>query len=221
MDLLNSTIAFAKEKLSAFDAGHDWSHTERVVKLARHIQKAENAGDPEIIELAAVLHDIADTKFYKGAETDGGDIAEKFLTEHGLEPEKAQHIRNIINHISFKKSLDKTSFDSIEFRIVQDADRLDAMGAIGIARAFNYGGFRNRALYDPLIPPVTYETSEAYKKSESPTLNHFFEKLFLLKDLMRTTTGKKIAEERHEYMVEFVERFKNEWEGKIRIRSSN
>ena len=213
MGILNRTIAFAKDKLAAFDGGHDWSHTERVLKLARHIQQAENAGDPEIIELASVLHDIADTKFHKGAETDGGDIAEKFLTEQGLEAEKAQHIRNIINHLSFKKSLDKTSFDSMEFRIVQDADRLDAMGAIGIARAFNYGGFRNRALYDPLIPPRKYETSEAYKKSDAPTLNHFFEKLFLLKDLMRTETGKKIAQQRHEYMLDFVERFKKEWEG--------
>lgn len=213
MKLLAAATAFAKEKLEAFDAGHDWTHTERVLKLAGRIQQEENRGDREVIALAAILHDIADTKFHKGAETDGGDMAYDFLTGEGLSPEKAEHVRKIINHLSFKNRLEKSPVDSIEFRIVQDADRLDAMGAIGIARAFHYGGYKNRALYDPEVPPREYQSAEEYKKSDAPTINHFHEKLFLLKELMNTATGKKLAQERHDYMVAFVERFKKEWEG--------
>lgn len=213
MDILTASTAFAKEKLEAFDAGHDWTHTERVLKLAGRIQEEEKAGDREVIALAAILHDIADTKFYEGAETDGGDMAYAFLVEHGLSPEKAAHVRMIINHLSFKNRLEESPVDSIEFRIVQDADRLDAMGAIGIARAFHYGGYKNRTLYDPAIPPREYKSAEEYKKSDAPTINHFHEKLFLLKDLMNTATGKRLAQERHDYMTAFVARFKNEWEG--------
>jgi uncharacterized protein len=213
MDILAAATTFAKEKLEAFDAGHDWTHTERVLKLAGRIQQEENTGDREVIALAAILHDIADTKFHKGAETDGGDMAYEFLTEKGLSSEKAAHVRKIINHLSFKNRQEKHPIDSIEFCIVQDADRLDAMGAIGIARAFHYGGYKNRALYDPEIPPREYRSAEEYKKSDAPTINHFHEKLFLLKDLMNTETGKKLAQERHDYMAAFVERFKREWDG--------
>lgn len=212
-EILAAASAFAKEKLEAFDAGHDWSHTKRVLSLAGRIQEEEKAGDREVIALSAILHDIADTKFHKGSETDGGDMAYAFLTGKGLSPEKAAHVRMIINHLSFKNRMEENQVDSIEFRIVQDADRLDAMGAIGIARAFHYGGYKNRALYDPGIPPREYRSAEEYKKSDAPTLNHFYEKLFLLKDLMNTATGKRMAQERHDYMTAFVERFLREWEG--------
>lgn len=215
MDITSSAIEFAKQKLSAFDGGHDWYHTERVLNLARTIQKEEMAGDLQIIELSAILHDIADTKFHKGSEDDGGDIAFKFLIKQELSTEKAEHIRQIINNISFKKRLEKKNFTSIEYQIVQDADRIDAIGALGIARAFNYGGYKNRALFDPEIPVVEYKSMEEYKNSPAPTINHFYEKLFLLKDLMNTKSGKKIAEARHVYMEEFVARFMSEWEGEI------
>ena len=205
MDLLQQTIAFAKTKLASFDGGHDWLHTERVLKMSQHIQQQEGSGDPEVIELAAVLHDIADTKFHDGAEADGGDMAYDFLVSKGLDNGKAGHIRKIINNISFRKRMEREEIDTIEFLIVQDADRLDAMGAIGIARAFNYGGYKNRPLYDPAIPLQAIPSS-----TPSPTLNHFYEKLFLLKDMMNTATGRELALERHLYMVEFVERFKQE-----------
>jgi uncharacterized protein len=198
--------------LQEFDGGHDWSHTERVLNLAVKIREAEKDGDLLIIKLAAILHDIADTKFHSGKDEDGGDMAFEFLSDHGLEASKAEHVRNIINRMSFKHLSDSEHEESIEFQIVQDADRLDALGAIGIARAFNYGGYKNRSLYDPSIPPVRHSNTEAYKKSTAPTINHFYEKLFLLKDLMNTPSAKKMADERHSYMVEFVERFKAEWE---------
>lgn len=213
MELFDAAVAFAREKLEAFDAGHDWTHTERVLNLAVRIQQEENTGDQEVIRLAAILHDIADTKFHQGAETDGGDMAYAFLTGKGLSPEKAEHIRKIINHLSFKHRLEESPVDSIEFRIVQDADRIDAMGAIGIARAFHYGGYKNRLLYDPEIPPREYKSAEEYKKSDAPTINHFYEKLFLLRGLMNTETGKRLAKERHDYMTAFVKRFKREWDG--------
>jgi uncharacterized protein len=213
VDIINAAIEFAKSKLLGFDGGHDWLHTERVLNLSRQIHKEEGKGDLLVIELAAILHDIADTKFHKGSETDGGYIACQFLLEHGLSDSDSEHIRKIINNISFKKRLEKENINTIEFQIVQDADRMDAIGAIGIARAFNYGGFKNRALYNPEIPVVEYNNMEEYKNSPAPTINHFYEKLFLLKDLMNTDTGKKMAEERHVYMKEFVERFLGEWDG--------
>jgi uncharacterized protein len=213
MNIISYAIAFAKEKMSSFDGGHDWFHTERVLNLARKIHRNEDSGDLEVIELSAILHDIADTKFHKGYESDGGDFSYEFLIKHEFPQEKAAHVRKIINNMSFKKRLEKEDISSIEFQIVQDADRIDAIGAIGIARAFNYGGYKNRALYDPGIPVVEYKTMEEYKNSPAPTLNHFYEKLFLLKDLMNTETGKKIAMDRHEYMEDFVARFKSEWEG--------
>lgn len=213
MSLNEACTEYAKSLLVSFDGGHAWSHTERVWKIARRIQEKEKAGDLEVIELAAILHDIADTKFHKGSEEDGGNMAYEFLIGEGLSQEKADHVRRIINNMSFKKRLEKDDINSLEFQIVQDADRLDAIGAIGIARAFNYGGFKNRALYDPDIELKTYQTIDAYKKSDAPTINHFYEKLFLLKDMMNTDTAKAMAEERHVYMEQFVKRFKREWEG--------
>ena len=210
MDLLDQTIIFAKSKLASFDGGHDWLHTERVLKMAQNIQQREGVGDPEVVKLAAVLHDIADTKFHDGAETDGGNMAYDFLMSKGLDSLKAGHIRDIINNISFRKRMEQEAINTIEFQIVQDADRIDAMGAIGIARAFNYGGYKNRALYDPEIPVQQYTSAEAYRNSPAPTLNHFYEKLFLLKDLMNTATGRELALERHRYMAEFVKKFEEE-----------
>lgn len=215
MGLLNDSIEFARETLKHYDAGHNWSHSERVLKLSRKIRELENNGDLLVIDLSAVLHDIGDTKFHAGEEEDGGDMACEFLLSHGLEDEKAQQVRYIINHISFKKHFEEQVGRSIEFQIVQDADRLDAMGAIGIARAFNYGGYKNRAMYDPDFPLQAYGDTESYKKSEAPTINHFYEKLFKLKAMMNTNTGRRMAEERHEYMVGFVEKFKQEWQGLI------
>lgn len=213
--MIQDTISFAKEKLAHFDGGHDWSHTERVLHLARHIQHTEQKGDLETIELAAILHDIADTKFHDGDEEEGGRMARAFLLEKGLDAQKAEHVEQIINNLSFKKRFDGAGFTSIEMQIVQDADRLDAIGAIGIARAFNYGGFKNRELYDPKVLPVKYESAADYKKSTAPTLNHFFEKLFLIRDLMNTETARAIAEDRHRFMEEFVERFLDEWNSNI------
>jgi uncharacterized protein len=215
MDVIVAATAFAKSRLMEYDGAHDWFHTERVLTLSRHIQKSENKGNIQIIELSAILHDIADTKFHKGPESDGGDMAYEFLREHGLSEDDAGHIRRIINNLSFKKILVRENINSMEFQIVMDADRLDAMGAVGIARAFNYGGFKNRALFDPEVSPVKYKTMDDYKNSEAPTINHFYEKLFLLKDLMNTQTAKNLAEERHEYMLEFVKRFIDEWQGKV------
>ena len=178
MSLLETATKFVKTNLIEVDPGHDWSHTERVLQMARHIQQSEGKGDLEIIELAVVFHDIADAKFHDGDEEVGGKIAFDFLAEEGFPTEKAASIRDIINSMSFRHSFEKTKKQSIEFQIVQDADRLDAMGAIGIARAFSYGGFKQREMYNPDIPPEDYQDSEAYRKSTAPTLNHFYEKLY-------------------------------------------
>lgn len=213
--IIEKTIVFVKSKLQAFDGGHDWLHTERVWKLAKTICNIEKEGDLIVIELAALLHDIADSKFHDGPESLGGDIAFGFMIDAGADKHSAVHVREIINQMSFKSRLKEKSISSIEFQIVQDADRLDAIGAIGIARAFNYGGFKNRAIHDPDQPIQEYKTIEAYKKSDAATINHFYEKLFLLKDLMNTSTGKAMAEERHQYMEAFVKRFMKEWDGEV------
>jgi uncharacterized protein len=165
--------------------------------------------------LGALLHDIADPKFYNGDETIGPKIAAKFLKKEKVDTKTSTHIVNIIKYISFKNSLSKTGkkFTSKELEVVQDADRLDAIGAIGIARCFNYGGFKNRALYDPEILPNLTMTKEEYKNSDAPTINHFYEKLLLLKDKMNTKTGKKIATGRHQFMETFLSQFYNEWNG--------
>lgn len=169
-----------------------------------------------MVSLGALLHDIADAKFHDGDETVGPKIAKEFLDTLNVENAVIDHVINIINNISFKNSLledGQTKFDSKELQIVQDADRLDALGAIGIARAFNYGGFKNRELYNPEITPNLKLTKEEYKKSAAPTINHFYEKLLLLKDKMNTPTGKKLAEERHDYMLNFLNQFYKEWNG--------
>ena len=211
-DLINNTILFVKKQLENAEGGHDWFHIERVYKNALLIAQEEKC-DLQIVQLGALLHDIADSKFHNGDESIGPKIAREFLESQQLDSEKISNIIAIIENISFKGGNFEKKFSSIELNIVQDADRLDAIGAIGIARAFNYGGFKNRALYDPKIAPKLKMSTEEYKKSQAPTLNHFYEKLLLLKDKMNTTTAKKIAEERHRFMESFLAQFYAEWDG--------
>ncbi len=209
---IESCIAFVKKTLSGAEGGHDWFHIERVWKNAKLIASGEKC-DLEVVELAALLHDIADSKFHGGDEEIGPRKAREYLTTAGIDSKKANHIVAIIENVSFKGGHNARNHSSIELDIVQDADRLDAIGAIGIARTFNYGGFKNRAIYDPSIAPNLNMTKEEYKKSTAPTINHFYEKLLLLKDLMNTESGKRIAEQRHHYMEGFLNQFYNEWNG--------
>jgi uncharacterized protein len=211
-DLISKTILFVKAKLENAEGGHDWFHIERVFKNAVLISKNEVC-DATVVQLGALLHDIADSKFHDGDETVGPRIARAFLEAENVDQEIIIHVVNIIDNISYKGGNFEKKFSSIELEVVQDADRLDAIGAIGIARTFNYGGFKNRALYDPKIAPNTAMTKDEYKTSDAPTLNHFYEKLLLLKDKMNTETGKQIAEERHRYMEGFLAQFYAEWEG--------
>jgi uncharacterized protein len=210
-EIIEHTILFVKKTLKNAEAGHDWFHIERVWKNTLKISAVESC-DQFVVEMAALLHDIADSKFHNGDEELGPQRALGFLDNFSIETEIKNHIVNIIRNISFKGGHKHSDFNSIELQIVQDADRLDAIGAIGIARAFNYGGFKNRALYDPEIKPDLNLTKEAYKNSSAPTINHFYEKLLLLKDLMNTESGKKLAAERHRFMEEFLEQFYKEWE---------
>lgn len=211
--LIAKTIAFVKAKLQGAEGGHDWFHTERVYKTALAIAEQEKA-DLQTVALAALLHDIADSKFHNGDESIGPKKAEEFLLQQKLDSAAIYAVVNIIKHMSFKNSLEENTYDTLELRVVRDADRLDAIGAIGIARAFNYGGFKNRALYDPQIAPKLNMSKEEYKKSTAPTINHFYEKLLLLKDLMHTKTGRQMAAGRHEFMENFLSQFYAEWEGK-------
>jgi uncharacterized protein len=212
MAIIEKTITFVKQKLYDAEGGHDWFHIERVYKNAVLIAKEENC-NLQIVELGALLHDIADSKFNNGDETVGPKVARDFLESESIDENTIQHVVNIIENISFKGGNFEKKFTSIELEIVQDADRLDAIGAIGIARTFNYGGFKNRQLYNPEILPNPNMSKEEYKNSDSPTINHFYEKLLLLKDKMNTKTGKKIAQERHQYMSDFLEQFYGEWNG--------
>ena len=211
-ELINKTIAFVKEKLNDAEGGHDWFHIERVYKNAILIAK-DTICDLTVVQLGALLHDIADSKFHNGDETIGPKTARAFLEAQNVSEDTIVHVVNIIENISYKGGNFEKKFSSVELDIVQDADRLDAIGAIGVARAFNYGGFKNRALYNPEIAPVTNMTKEEYKKNNAPTINHFYEKLLLLKDKMNTETGKQIAEERHRFMEAFLAQFYAEWEG--------
>jgi uncharacterized protein len=212
MILIDKTIAFVKEKLDNAEGGHDWFHIERVYKNSILIAQEEDC-DLTVVKLGALLHDIADSKFHDGDETIGPKTARAFLESENVFEETINHVINIIENISFKGGNFENKFSSKELEIVQDADRLDAIGAIGIARTFNYGGFKNRALYNPSIAPNLNMSKEEYKNSNSPTLNHFYEKLLLLKDKMNTATGKKIALERHQYMENFLSQFYAEWQG--------
>lgn len=212
MSLLDNTILFVKQQLENAEGGHDWFHMERVYKNALLIAREETC-DLMVVQLGALLHDIADSKFHDGDETIGPKTARAFLEKEKVDEATIQHVIKIIENISFKGGNFEKNFHSKELEIVQDADRLDALGAIGIARTFNYGGFKNRVLYNPEIAPNLNMSKEEYKNSEAPTLNHFYEKLLLLKDKMNTETGKKIALQRHKYMENFLAQFYAEWEG--------
>ncbi|MEZ5009482.1 MAG: HD domain-containing protein [Chitinophagales bacterium] len=209
-EIIQKTIHFVKESLADAEGGHDWFHIERVWKNAKAIAKTEKV-DLFIVELGALLHDIADSKFHNGDETIGPKVARTFLEELQVKKEVMEHVIKVIENISFKGGNEAQKFTSPELQVIQDADRLDAIGAIGVARTFNYGGFKNNPLYDPNIPPNLNMTKEEYKKSKAPTINHFYEKLLLLKDRMNTETGKKLAAQRHAFMEQFLEQFYKEW----------
>lgn len=218
-EIVERTTVFVKESLKGAEGGHDWFHTHRVLTNSLRIAKTEDV-DEFVVTLGALLHDIADAKFHEGDETIGPKMARDFLISIDVDKKVVDHVVKIIENISFKSGLkdgtgnpEKNKFSSNELQVVQDADRLDAIGAIGIARAFNYGGFKNRELYNPEIASEMEMTREVYKKSNSPTINHFYEKLLLLKNKMNTGTGRKLAVERHQFMLDYLERFYKEWNG--------
>jgi len=213
-EIIEKTIGFVKEQLKNAEGGHDWWHIYRVWKLALSIGKEENA-DLFVVQLGSLLHDIADSKFNNGDEEIGPRLAKSFLIEMNVNSDIIEHVDAIIRNISFHKTFENKKFNSIELEVIQDADRLDAIGAIGIARAFNYAGHKNFAIHIPGIEPKLNMTKEEYKKSNAPTINHFYEKLFLLKDMMNTSTGKLLAEKRHKYMETYIAQFMKEWEGKL------
>ncbi|MEM1340394.1 MAG: HD domain-containing protein [Bacteroidota bacterium] len=217
VQIVEKTEVFVKETLKNAEGGHDWFHIERVLKNALLIAKEEQV-NIIVVHLGALLHDIADAKFHQGDETLGPKKAKEFLNSLGIAADIREHVVQIIRNISFKNSLDqdqKEKFNSKELQVVRDADRLDAIGAIGIARTFNYGGYKNRQLYNPDIPPNYNMDKETYKNSNTPTINHFYEKLLLLKERMHTKTGKRLAENRHQFMLYYLDQFYAEWEGKL------
>lgn len=209
------TITFVREKLDGEGSGHDWWHIQRVWNMAKRL--AFETTDPahiHTVELAALLHDIADHKFHDGDTTVGPKVSRDWLHSLNVQEDVIQHVSDIITDISFKGAKVETPMQSIEGKIVQDADRLDAIGAIGIARAFAYGGYKSRELYNPDIDPVLHSNFDDYKNDKGHTINHFYEKLFLLKDRMNTDAAKKIAQERHTFMEIYVSNFLQEWDGK-------
>lgn len=202
---------WVKARMTETDPGHDWSHVERVWRNAMTILESEG-GNEEIVSLTALLHDAADSKFFD-EEKALGEIHDLLINANILE-KNIEHITKIISHMSYSKGLEGEPFDSPEYRIVQDADRLDAMGAIGIARAFTYGAIKNRLFFNPRQAHQDFTSTSDYKKSTTPTINHFYEKLLLLKDLMKTKTGREMAEERHQFMKSYLDQFYKEWEGR-------
>jgi uncharacterized protein len=211
--LIQKTKEFVKTTLKDAEGGHDWFHILRVYNNTKLIAKNEHV-DELVVTLGALLHDIADSKFHDGDDSIGPKIAREFLFKHNVDSLVIEHVIKIIKNISFNKSLEKgEKFTSPELDVIQDADRLDAIGAIGIARCFNYGGFKNRTLFDPSIKPKLDMTKEEYKTSAAPTINHFYEKLLLLSDKMNTKTGKRIAKQRHQFMEQYLDQFYAEWDG--------
>jgi len=204
--IINKTKQFVQDTLKNAEGGHDWWHIYRVWTNAKLIAQTEQA-DQLTIELAALLHDIADSKFHNGDEEIGPKTAGNYLQSINIDADVILHVQNIIRYMSFKSGFDKPVFHSPELAIVQDADRLDAIGAIGIARTFSYGGFKGREIYNPEIKPDLNMSKKAYKNTTAPTINHFYEKLLLLKDKMNTETGKKLAQQRHAFMENYLEQF--------------
>jgi uncharacterized protein len=212
-DLIQKTHDYVRDCFLMESSGHDWFHVQRVWNLSVFLSQSESV-DATVVQLAALLHDLADWKFHAGDLSAGPRAAREWLQENGADPELTNRVCEIVAGLSFKGAGVASPMATLEGKIVQDADRLDAMGAMGIARAFAYGGYRGRLLYDPEKPPEFHNSFEAYKTSASPTLNHFFEKLLLLKDRMNTPAARAIAERRHRYMESFVKRFLEECEGK-------
>lgn len=208
--LIERVAAQIRRRFVGESSGHDWYHIQRVWKLTQQIAAREGA-NLEIAELGALVHDIADWKFCAGDETVGPREARRLLSDEGVPGDLIEAVTDIVATISFKGAGVTTAMKTLEGQCVQDADRLDAMGAIGIARCFAYGGHAGRAMYDPDVHPTMHATAEAYKSAKGTSLNHFHEKLFLLKDRMNTASGRAMAEERHRYMKEFVDRFLHEW----------
>jgi uncharacterized protein len=211
-NLINKIAAEVKKELADDSSGHDWWHIWRVWQLAKRIGRTEKA-DMAVVELAALLHDIADWKEYGGDETVGPLVAARMLKQHRCPPETIEAVKTVVSQVSFKGAGVKTKPTTLEGKVVQDADRLDAIGAVGIGRTFAYGGSRGRIMYDPAIKPVHHATKGRYFKSQSPTVNHFYEKLLLLKGLMNTKTAKRLAGGRHEFMKAYLSRFFREWRG--------
>ena len=208
-EILLKTTNFVKRQVADAEAGHDWQHIQRVLKNAEELLNYEQA-DTFIVKLGCLLHDIADAKFHDGNEELGPKQTASFLTALHLEKSVIDEVVYIVKHSSFKSDTISIAEKSIEFQIVQDADRLDALGAIGIARTFNYGGYKNRAIFNAEIPPKTKQSEAEYKASNAPTINHFYEKLLLLKDQMNTKSGKQLAQQRHEFMLQFLNQFYEE-----------
>lgn len=214
--IVQKTADFVKEKFSHEGTGHDWWHMYRVWQLAKQIAQGEKGADLFVVELGALLHDIADWKFHDGDSSVGGKAAREWLENQQVDHRVIDEVAFIVEHISFKGGTNQTPMRSLEGKIVQDADRLDALGAIGIARAFAYGGSVSREIYNPDVKPKQYGSLDDFKKqiADNHTVNHFYEKLLLLKDRMNTKTGKKIAEQRHEFMEMYLKEFYKEWDGK-------
>jgi uncharacterized protein len=213
--LIDETAEYIKQKLLGEGSGHDWWHVYRVWQLSRTILEGEPKADRPTVELGALLHDIADWKFADGDLEAGPKAARMWLESKGVDEKVIGHIEDIIRDTSFKGANVDLNLKTIEAKIVFDADKLDAIGAIGIARTFAYGGNKNRSMYEPDQKPTMHSTFEEYKNSDSPTINHFYEKLLLLKDLMNTETGKHLAEHRHEIMEQFLDEFFKEWQGEV------
>jgi uncharacterized protein len=210
--VISRTAEYVREAMLGEGSGHDWWHVDRVWRMAQRIGKEEKA-DLLVVQLGALLHDIADWKFHDNDASIGPRKAREWLEKNALDVTTVNRVAGIVASVSFKGARVPDHAESIEAAVVQDADRLDAIGAIGIARTFAYGGFRGREIYNPNIEPEFHETAEAYRANVSPTINHFYEKLLLLKDRMLTATGRRIAEERHQYMLQYLERFQQEWNG--------
>ena len=211
-EVISETADFVKSKMEGDGTGHDWWHIWRVWRMAKRIGEIEG-GDMFVIELGALLHDIADWKFNDGDLKAGSRVTEDWLSRLGVEKEIIEHVKHIVENVSYKGDAEENKMKTLEGFIVQDADRLDAIGAIGLARTFAYGGGMNREIYNPNIKPVKNMTFEMYKKNKGTTINHFYEKSLLLKDRMNTETARMIAEHRHKFMEEFLEEFYAEWDG--------
>ena len=212
LEIIEDAKKFVQQQLTNAEGGHDWFHILRVYNNSLLISKRENVNE-FVVSLGALLHDIADSKFHDGNENVGPKVAREFLFKHDVDSAVIEHVVKIIENISFKGGNETQKFRSPELDVIQDADRLDAIGAIGIARCFNYGGFKDRSLYNPDIKPNLNMSKEEYKSSDSSTINHFYEKLLLLKDRMNTKTGRQIAEKRHQFMMSYLDQFYAEWNG--------